>query len=407
MRLFPRNDNSLLQPEFCVLMGVAFLAFCNISLFYGLNAYLETQHIPPLWRGILLSLEPCTALIIRPVASLFLTSRNSLWVVGGALVLLIAALCSYSLAHSIWSLALVRIFHGLGFVLLISALVTILVEIIPPQRSGQAFGFFTIASLLPYAVLPPIAERLVSLVGSEPHVYALFSPLLLLPLMALPYLNKHRRIRSKDGRAVNQRPLLADIRTNLKTPGIASLLVASGLVFTATTVVFFFMKDRLLELNIANAGLFFSISTAVTIGVRVFCSALLDKVNRAAMLTVTLLLMGVVFILFSEATAALSIYTLAGVYGLCIGFAMPQLNASMFVLSPPHLRGFNSNLMLFTMDAGYVLGPLLAGGLLNIGVPTSNLFLYIATGPLLAAMLSYGLIRFMRVHVPNAPHAKE
>ena len=407
MRLFSRNDNSLLTPEFAVLMGVAFLAFCNLSLFYGLSAYLESQHVPPLWRGVLLALEPCTALIVRPVASLYLTKYNSLRVVGIALLVLMVALCSYSLANGVWSLALVRILHGLGFVLLISSLVTLLVEIIPAQRCGQAFGVFAITSLLPYAVLPPIVERLVPLVGSEPHVYAMFSPLLALSLLALPYLGKRGRSEAIKNVASCNRPSLEEIRSNLRAPGVGSLLVANGLVFTATTVVFFFMKDRLLELNSSNVGLFFSISTAVTIGVRVFCSALLDKGNRAVMLAIVLTVLAGVLVLFSMAGSVDPLYGLAGLYGLCIGFAMPQLNAAMFVISPPHLRGLNTNMMLFTMDAGYVFGPLLAGGLLNAGVTTKGLFACFAVGPLLGAVLTGGLARLMRTHAPDTPRAED
>ncbi|MGE4293912.1 MAG: MFS transporter [Desulfovibrio sp.] len=401
------NDTSLLTPEFCILMGIAFLAFCNISLFYGLNAYLESQQVSPLWRGILLGLEPCTALILRPLVSPFLTVRNSLWVTGAALFLLMAALCSYAHAHEIWTLALVRIAHGLGFVLLVSALVTILVAYIPPERSGQGFGIFAIASLLPYAVLPPVVERLLPLVGSEPRVYALFTPALALALLPLPYLGRRTRLLAQNAAATHRRPQCSDIRKNLHAPGIRQILVANGLVFTATTVVVFFMKDRLMEIDMHNVGLFFSVSTAATIGVRIFCGKWMDRVNRGVMLAVMLTALAGILALFSVAGTAGQLYMLAGLYGICLGFALPQLNAVMFVISPPHLRGLNTNLMMFTMDAGYVLGPLLAGELLHAGIPTKDLFACFAAAPLLSAFLAYGLVGLMRPHAPETPRAAD
>ncbi len=393
MLLFPRNDKSLLTPEFCLLMGITFLAFCNISLFYGLNNYLEAQGVPSFWRGVLLGLEPCTGLVLRPLISPFLTVRNSVSVVAASLLILMGALWAYTVASSIPALALVRIVHGLGIVLLVSAVATILVAYLPPGRIGQGFGIFAIASLLPYAVLPPIVERLLPLVGNEPHVYALFAPALLLALLMLPYLRSRVRMLGRDNPAMHNRPPLADIRANLRSPGVGRLLIANGLVFTATTVVFYFMKDRLTAMDMQNTGLFFSVSTAATIGVRVFCGRFLDRMDRFVMLFTMLLMLSVVIALFSFVEGAGALLALAGAYGACLGFAFPQLNAAMFEISPQHLRGFNTNMMLFAMDAGYVVGPFLAGGLLAAGTPTVNLFVWFAVCPLIGAFLTGRLRR--------------
>lgn len=369
-------------------MGITFLTFCNVSLFYGLNDYLAARGVPSMWRGVLLGLEPCTALVLRPLVSPFLTVRNSVTVAAGSLLLLMGALCSYSLAGSIGTLALVRIVHGAGFVLLASALTMLLVASLPPGRTGQGFGVFAIAGLLPYAVLPPAVERLLPLVGDETRVYALFAPALLLALPALPYLRRRILRPGNDGAAALRRPTPAEIRADLRAPGVGPLLLANGLVFTATTVVFFFMKDLLESLGALNAGLFFSVSTAATIGVRVLFGKLLDRMDRFAMLLVMLLALSAVIALFSLAGDAGALLALAGAYGTCLGFALPQLNAAMVDVSPAHLRGFNTNLMLFTMDGGYVFGPLLAGGLLAAGATTAHLFVWAAVCPLLGAVLA-------------------
>ncbi|WP_430734718.1 MFS transporter [Halodesulfovibrio aestuarii] len=393
MLLFSKNDNSLFSPEFCLLMGVTFLAFCNISLFYGLNDYLKANDIPSFWRGVLIGLEPFTALVFRPLISPFLTVRNSVSIVAAALLILMSALFSYSVADTLWTLAIVRIAHGLGFVLLVSALAMLLVASLPPDRVGQGFGVFAIAGLLPYAILPPLMERLLPLAGSEPRIYAMFAPVLLLALASLPYLRKRILQSERDNIAEFRRPTLADIRADLREPGIGRLLTANGLLFTATTVVFFFMKDRLVTLDTLNAGLFFSVSTAGTIGVRVFCGKLLDRMDRFAMLLMVLLALATVIALFSLAGEASTLLILAGAYGICMGLAVPQLNAAMFEISPPQLRGFNINLMLFTMDAGYVFGPLIAGGLLAMGTSTAHLFVWFAVCPLLGGILAGSLRR--------------
>jgi MFS family permease len=69
-----------------------------------------------------------------------------------------------------------------------------------------------------------------------------------------------------------------------------------------------------------------------------------------------------------------TLYLMAGYYGLCIGFIMPLLNALLFDVSPPHLRGVNANLALFVMDAGFFLSPYAGGAFIASGRSFGSLF---------------------------------
>jgi MFS family permease len=398
----PSPEKPLFSPEFVMLSVIAFLAFCNISLFYGFNAYMEAIHIPPMWRGVLLGLEPGTAFLVRPVISPVLTVRNSISTIALGLATIMAALLSYQLTTDVWGLALVRVAHGLGLVLLISASVTLLVEFIPAGRSGQGFGIFTVASLLPYAVLPPIVESMLGTVGNEAAVYGRFT-IFLLPalLLLLPLGRSVRRLDAALPHHHKQRPTAAQLRADLRTPGVAQLLAANLLLFTATTIVFFYMKDHLLALGSGNAGLFFTVSTGTTIVVRVVCGKLLDRVNRAAMLTLFLGVLAATLCLFGVPDSIEAMLPLAALYGMCLGFVMPQMNASMFVISEPRLRGLNTNLLLFTMDGGFFLGPLLAGLMQTDGMSLTTLFALCALGPLLAGALTWTLVGRMRDGAPR------
>jgi MFS family permease len=392
----PAPTQPLFTPEFVILSVISFLAFCNLSLFYGFNDFLVARHVPPMWRGILLGLEPGTAFLVRPFLSPLLTVRNSLRVMLLGLLIIMAALLGYLPATGLWAMVAVRVAHGLGFVLLISASVTLLVEHIPAERSGQGFGVFAVASLLPYAIIPPVAEFMLPSAGSEPLIYARFT-ILLLPAMFLliPLGRSARRLAATLPPHHGRRPTLAEIRLDLGAPGVPRLLAANLLLFTATTVVFFYMKDHLRDLGTGNPGLFFTISTAMTILVRVACGRWLDRINRAAMLTFFLALLAATLWLFGLPRSDGGMLPLAALYGACVGFIMPQLNASMFVISPPHLRGLNTNLMLFTMDGGYFFGPLLAGALQSRGMTLPSLFALCSAGPLLGGLLTLSLVRLM------------
>ncbi len=146
---------------------------------------------------------------------------------------------SYSLAEDLWALALVRMLHGAGFVVMLSACVSVLVMFIPPGRSGQGFGVFSITSLLPYTMLPPLVEPLLNVIGDASRVYALFSPLFIPALFLLPAVGRRVRhhMASLPDKTI-QRPGLQDIVENMRTPGIVRLLAANLLLFIATTTIF-------------------------------------------------------------------------------------------------------------------------------------------------------------------------
>jgi MFS family permease len=395
---FAGSSETLFSFEFVALSTISFLAFCNLSLFYGFNAYLEGLEVTAAWRGILIGLEPATAFVLRPIISPWLTPRNSVPVIGLGLTLVMLALLGYAEADNLWTLGLIRILHGTGFVVMISACVSVVVLFIPEGRSGQGFGVISITTLLPYAVLPPLVEPLLIVVGDASRVYTLFSPLFVPALLLLPAVGRGVRRRLTEPRdQIVHRPKRADIVEDLRTPGIVGILATNLLFIIATSTVFFYMKDHLSDLGTGNPGLFFSISTGSTILVRIVCGKLLDKVNRAAMLALFLAVLTLCFLLFSLAQTSGVILSLAGLYGVCLGFIMPQLNASMFVISPRHLRGLNTNMMFFTMDAGFWMGPMLAGLLLAMGVDYAGLLAFFAVLPLAGAVISWSLVKVLRV----------
>jgi MFS family permease len=374
--------------DFTVLTLAAAFGFCNIAIFYGFASYLERIGIDSALRGVLLGAEPLAALILRPFLSVFVTPKNALALAQISLVAMGAALCSYQFAAGIPVLFAVRVFHGLAFVCLVSAIIVLLSRIIPKTLSGRAFGYFSLSALVPYAIMPPFMEWLLPQVQSEAQAYALAS-LLVLPALALFVPLRARLGRRAFGDVADAcRPSLTDIRTNLGQQPVVLLLVANLCLFLSTTLVFFFMKPFAVGIGVGDPGLFFTISTAASITVRVAAGTLYDKLPKHLLLTVALVGLACCMALFAGTTAETRFLIVAGAYGLSLGVAMPLINATMFGHSLPRLRGLNMNLMLFTMDAGYVVGPVAGGALLAAGAGYPVLFTFCA----ICATASGGLV---------------
>ena len=370
----------LLSFEFFALCLVIVAAFCNVSVFYGFYHYLGTIGIPVAWRGFLVGLEPMSAFILRLFVLPWLHVRNAFAVMVASLVLLIAASCSYMGVVTIPAMIVLRIVHGAAFVLLTSAAIALVVNFIPKEMSGRGFSVLSIATMIPYAVIPPLAEALHPYVRNDADIYAGVSIFALLAILLLAALRRRigGALRRMDG-VLLRRPTLPEIRENLRLHAVAFLLGEGLLIYLAHATFFYFMKDLSLKTGGGDVGIFFTICMVAMIAVRALGGVLFDRMNKLFLLRMGLALLIPCLILLPHAGSRAAFYLLAGVYGLCLGIILPLTIALLFSASPPQLRGLNTNLNLFTMDVAYFLIPYLGGGLIAFGAGFATLF-YTAAG---------------------------
>lgn len=400
----------LLTYEFVVLCLAATFGFCNIAVFYGLASYLERVGIDPAWRGAVLAAEPLAAFLARPFLSVLLPPRRALALARLSMAGMGIILPCYQFAYDIPSLLVVRVLHGLSFVCLVSAVTVLLASTVPPRMAGRAFGYFSLSSLVPYALMPPLTEWLLPRVGDEAQAYA-WTALLTLPALALMApLGARLAGPTRPGMDTGQDrrpPSRGEVLENLRRVPVLLLLGTNALVFAGTTQVFFFIKQYALSLGVADPGLFFTVSTVASILVRLLAGPYFDRIPRRGMAMLGMLALGACMALFALAGDAALLFVLAGVYGVCLGVALPLINAAMFLESPAHLRGMNMNFMLFMMDAGYVLGPVVGGALVAATGGFGILFAVSAasavTGALLLAPLAVREYRERQGHGPQQP----
>lgn len=383
-----KDEDSMITPEFLALGLVTFCAFCQISLFYGLIAYLERLGIPQVWRGPLVSLEPLTAFLLRPFVAPLIHAGNALRLLLCALGLVVLVLLGYSFATSLPAMAVLRIVHGVAFLLLVSASMALFVVLMPPSRSGASFGFIGVATQLPYAIMPAAAEFLLPRVGNEGRIYALMSGLGVLALaILLAVTPRLRRALSRLDLPMARRPDRADLRADLGRREVQRLLWLNLCLFLSSTAVFFFMKGWLAGRG--RVDLFFSLSILAGLGIRLLGGKLFDRFDKVKVLGGVLTGLALVFLLLTRLPGLF--YALAVVYGALLATAFSQLNGLMFEISEPRFRGLNTNLMMVAMDAGFFLAPILGGALLVSGAGYAFLFSLCALLCLLGALLLVGL----------------
>ena len=367
-------------------------AFGNVSVFYGFYHYLGTIDIPVIWRGFLVGLEPMAAFILRLAVLPWLHVRNSYSVLTASLVLLILCSCSYLWVVTVPAMIVLRIVHGATFMLLTSAAIALIVNFIPKERSGQGFGILGVATMIPFAVIPPLCEALLPHVRGEADLYAGVSVFSVAAIGLLVLLRRHLTgaIRSMDG-ALLRRPSMSEIRQNFRIPAVLLLLSATFLVYMAHATFFYFLKDLSLELRAGDVGLFFTIFTITMIALRVLGGTLFDRLDKRHLLTAGLILLALSLLALPRAATPSVYYGLAGLYGLSVGIALPLLSALLFTASPLQFQGLNTNMTLFTLDLAYCLMPYLGGMLVAFGAGFGVLF-HVSLGFVALALVMIALL---------------
>jgi len=342
-----------------LLLLLQFLAVSSVvALFFPLQEYLSFLGVPPAARGFILGADALAALLTQALITPLVTARNARrWLLAGIL-LLAPALLLEGLLTTTTAFTAARLLQGVGFICVVAALMPLFAFCIPRTMSGRAFGWISLTRLIPYALVPPLFE----LLSIDPTSFGLLLrwsvllPLLIgLLLWRLPPFAEEQ--------ATGPASSLQGMRQSLADRTLLLLLTATALLYAAYAVIFFFLKGWAQTAGLAGSGAFFTLATAVMMGVRLAGALLFDRGDKRYLNAVALLLAALATACMPLSGSTTTLLLLALPCGLGWGIAMPLLNALIFDVSRPEARGLNQNLaMLRCCRAAFFSAPCAGAG---------------------------------------------
>jgi MFS family permease len=357
-----REPRKLLTFEFLGLCVVIFLAFCNVTVFYNLFNYLETLGIPADLRGLVIGSYSLTAMLLYLLVSPFLTPANAARAMLLGIAVVILCGMSYLFVYSFWGLLGLRIMNGFGQFLMSAGAMTLFVSVIPKERSGQAFAVYSVAILLPFAAVPAVMDTIVSFIPTPPHGYA-GATVTLIPAVWIVLHIRRRRLEQSGMTERKHVPAWSDIRANVKQLPVALLLLLTTAYIINWSSMFFLIKGFADQKGIINVGSFFAVQTGLMIAFRLLGGRLFDAFDKARIVLATFVVIAIGHLALDNLPGAWAISLVAIIFGVGMGMGQPTFHALMFEVSPPHFRPLNANLILFSTQAGFFLGPVLGGAL--------------------------------------------
>ncbi len=357
------EPRKLLTFEFVGLCLVAFLAVCNVSVFYNLFNYLQTLGIPAGLRGLVIGTYSLTAMVLYLVASPFLNTANAPRTMLLGMAMMVASGFAYFFVHTFWGLLALRMLNGAGQFCTSGGAMALFVSVIPPEKSGQAFGLYSVAILLAYAGVPALMDTLTPFIHTPPHGYAATTVSLLPAAWIVWRIRQRHRTEPDVALAKGRVPAWVDIRADVTQLPVALLLLLNMSYFANWSSLFFLFKGFAQEQGLANVGSFFTVQMMSMIVIRLLAGRLFDVVDKTRLVGICFIIVSVGHLALDHLPGTWAVPLVGILFGLGMGLGYPAINGLMFQVSALRFRSLNANLMLFAVQAGFFLGPVIGGAL--------------------------------------------
>lgn len=358
------DERKLYSYEFIGLCLIAFLSNCNITVFYNLFNYLHSLGIPTQLCGVVIGVYSLTAMVLYLLASPFVNAANAhrYMLLGMTLIMLCGF--GYFFTHSFWGLFLLRVVNGAGQFCLGAGVMALFVTVVPPAKSGQAFGIYSVAVLVAFACVPSLMDTLAPVIPSTPHGYAAASLSMLLAAVVVLKIRKKRRQRQETLTARADLPKWADVTKTLSHLPVLLLILLNMMYFANWSSLFFLFKGFAQLKGLANVGSFFTVLTVVMMFIRVLGGRFFDSIDKVWLIIASFLIVILGHLGLDQLPGLWAVPFVGFLFGLGMGTGYPAINGLMFSISTPSYRALNSNLMMFALQTGFFLGPMTGGAII-------------------------------------------
>lgn len=366
-----------------ILISASFL----IALGYGLVApvlpgYARSFDVGALAATFVVSAFALSRLLFAPASGRLISRLGERRIYTSGLLIVGLGSIGAGLAPNYWVLILSRIVGGLGSVMFTVAAMGILVRYAPPTIRGRVSGYFATSFLLGN-ILGPVLGAAASSWGMRVPFFVYATMLLLASLVVLTFL-KEPQGQELDTAGLEQvRPVLSLAEawqfTNYKAALLANFAVGWSVFGVQSTVIPLaamalvagqgegLSADQLAAAGAQLAGFTLATYAAGNALVQIYSGKLGDRVGRRPLVFSGLLLAGLLTIVYGfVAGSSLLFVLLAAFLGVASALLGPSLQAAVSdVIGSGRSGGQPLAYFQMVSDVGLILGPLLAGFLID------------------------------------------
>ncbi len=295
--------------------------------------------------GLSLFVFTLSAVFLRPFIGQEVDRRGRKSILIAGMLVFLAAMLLYKYATSVPLLLLLRVFHGLGWGAATTAATTLIADIAPPSRRGEAMGIYGMASNIAMAISPPLSMFLLNS-SNYATLFAVGAAIALLSLLLVL-------------------PISETVVVHPKTPlfSIEALSPSTMMFIISLTYgsIVAFLPLFTQKQNMTNPGIFFAVLAVSLIIVRALAGRISDIKGRKFVIVPGMILIILGLWVLSQADSIWYFLAAALLYGLGFGSVHPALIAFLVDTVGERERGAAMGTFTASFDLGIAAGSLIMG----------------------------------------------
>lgn len=341
--------------QFGLLCLSSFLFFASFNMVIPeLPAYI-TQMGGEEYKGLLIALFTLTAGLSRPFSGKFADKLGRVSVmVFGALICFICGFL-YTYVTTVVGLLSLRLLHGFSTGFQPTGTSAYVADVVPANRRGEAIGILGLSGSTGMAIGPAIG----SIVSNNFDLDTMFYASSLSALLSLVILAGLKETVKE--RAPLSWKLLSISRKEVLEPKVLAPSFVMVLTSFAYGVILTLIPDLSVHLGVLNKGLFFTIFTLSSLGIRFLAGRFSDRFGRVLVLRYSTILLAIALLLIGLSASPIMLFAGATVFGVANGMNSPTIYAWTIDLSEEMHRGRAMATIYIALEIGIGLGALVSG----------------------------------------------
>jgi MFS family permease len=356
------SASSIYTREFWLIFAATFALNSAANLFVLFPLYIVRLGGGATTIGAVMGTAALAALIVRPLASSAIDRRGHRWTALWTLAIDACVVTLYIPLHALgWAIYAVRALHGAVEGTARVALFTMVYEILPPGRQGEAMATFSLSGMLPAAFAALLGEMVLRNYGF--HAFFLAAAALCIigagALVMLPGGREQAAAAPPVGNTASNSGAIS-YRALVSNRALLTLWVVTLFFGLASSSRVSFIAPFAYRRGIHSVGVYFTIFALVAIVARL-SGPMMDRVGLERMLTPSLTTLAVGIALIAGTGHYHLLEIAAAVGGLGHGFAYPVLSALVVKNTPEGGMGRAATVYTSLWDLSAMLGPYLLG----------------------------------------------
>lgn len=322
-----------------------------------ISLYADSLGAGPTLVGFTVSSFAYTALLLKFVSAPAIDSFNRKHILIGSLVVLASSYTLMALSSNIVMLIFARLLQGCAMAFTTTTCLTMATDTLPPDRISSGIGYFSVAQAACSAVGPMAGLNISSMFGYN-AAFATGAVMVIAGTFAIVLLvkeppHKKRPFKLSLDSMFAKETILPAFMTMLL--GISFCNVNSFLALYAT------------ERGVGDhIGWYFTLNAVLMLFSRPLVGNLADRFGLVKVILPSMCSFALAFFIISQAST-MPMFLLAAVFSAFgYGAAGPMIQAYSMKCVPPERRGAGSSAYFIGMDLGNLIGPVIAGNVVNV-----------------------------------------